>query len=549
MLKVFGATDKIFTSNGDAVIQPLRAVVKKVDNGDYILDLEASVDYAEYLQAKNIVVAPTPTGYQPFRIENPETTRTKVRATCKHAFYDANNYLIADSYVVDKTCADALDHLNNATDTDSPFTVSSDITTINSYRCVRQSLLEAVNVVLQRWGGHLVRDGFTIAVRSSIGADNGVTIQYRKNLKDISVTYDWANVCTKLLPVGKDGYTLDSLYVYSDIQYDLPYTKTVSFEQDINREDYADDEQYFSALKDDLTAQATEYVNAHSTPAVNYTLSANLEKITDIGDTIRVFDERLGVDILTHVLGFEYDCITGRYLSVEFGTVQPNLGNLLNSVNSTITEKITISEQAQTSQLNEALAQSEAKIFNVLGNSYVIYNGDSILVVDSLPANTAHNVIRINSAGIAFSQNGINGSFTTCWQIDGTFNAQAINVIGFTADLIKGGTLKLGSNLNEAGILEVYDEGNNLIAVLDKNGLKMYGVNGSYIVMNEQVGFAGYDRDDNLTFYVNDDEFIMRKATIEQEITLCSKMRFIPVELYDSNNVMTNDGIGLVSLV
>jgi hypothetical protein len=77
----------------------------------------------------------------------------------------------------------------------------------------------------------------------------------------------------------------------------------------------------------------------------------------------------------------------------------------------------------------------------------------------------------------------------------------------------------------------------------------MYGVNGSYIVMNTQVGFAGYDRDDNLTFYVNDDEFIMRKATIEQEITLCSKMRFIPVELYDNNNVMTNDGIGLVSLV
>ena len=548
MLKCFGASDTVFTSNGDYVLAPVRAVVKKADNSDYLLELEAGVDAVDYLQAESIVVAPTPTGYQPFRVKNPVVTRSKVKATCKHLFYDADNYLIADSYVVDKNCNDALDHLNNATDTTSPFTTLSDVTTVSSYRCVRQSLLEAVSVVLERWGGHLVRDGYNLQIKQSIGADNGVTVQYKKNLKDISVTYNWQDVVTKLLPVGKDGYTLDSLYVYSDIQYDLPYTKTISFEQDINREDYETDEQYFIALRDDLTAQATAYVNSHSIPAVNYTLSANLEKITDIGDTIRVFDERLGVDITTHVLSFEYDCITGRYISVEFGTAQANLSDLLTSVNDTITEKVTISEQAQTVKLNEALAESEAKIMGVLGDSYVIYNGDSILVVDALPANTAHNVIRINSAGIAFSNTGLSGSFTTAWQIDGTFNAQAINVINFTADLIKGGTLKLGSNLNESGKLEVYDASNNLIANLDKDGLKMFGVDGAYIVMNTAVGFAGYDKDDNLTFYVNGDEFIMKKATIEQEITLCSKMRFLPVELYDANNNMTNDGIGLVSV-
>ena len=548
MLKCFGASDTVFTSNGDYVLAPVRAVVKKADNSDYLLELEAGVDAVDYLQAESIVVAPTPTGYQPFRVKNPVVTRSKVKATCKHLFYDADNYLIADSYVVDKNCNDALDHLNNATDTTSPFTTLSDVTTVSSYRCVRQSLLEAVSVVLERWGGHLVRDGYNLQIKQSIGADNGVTVQYKKNLKDISVTYNWQDVVTKLLPVGKDGYTLDSLYVYSDIQYDLPYTKTISFEQDINREDYETDEQYFIALRDDLTAQATAYVNSHSIPAVNYTLSANLEKITDIGDTIRVFDERLGVDITTHVLSFEYDCITGRYISVEFGTAQANLSDLLTSVNDTITEKVTISEQAQTVKLNEALAESEAKIMGVLGDSYVIYNGDSILVVDALPANTAHNVIRINSAGIAFSNTGLSGSFTTAWQIDGTFNAQVINVINFTADLIKGGTLKLGSNLNESGKLEVYDASNNLIANLDKDGLKMFGVDGAYIVMNTSVGFAGYDKDDNLTFYVNGDEFIMKKATIEQEITLCSKMRFLPVELYDANNNMTNDGIGLVSV-
>ena len=96
--------------------------------------------------------------------------------------------------------------------------------------------------------------------------------------------------------------------------------------------------------------------------------------------------------------------------------------------------------------------------------------------------------------------------------------------------------------------MEVYDEANNQIAVMDKNGLKMYAKDGSYILINPTVGFCGYDRDDNPIFYINEDEFVMKKAIIEQEITLCNKMRFIPVELYDINNVMTNDGIGLVSL-
>ena len=170
------------------------------------------------------------------------------------------------------------------------------------------------------------------------------------------------------------------------------------------------------------------------------------------------------------------------------------------------------------------------------------------MIVDALPAETAHNCIRINSAGIAFSQTGINGTFTTAWTIDGTFNAQAINIINLTADLIKGGTLKLGSNLNTFGRIEVYNESNSLIAQLDKQGLLMYGKDGSYLVMNTVVGFAGYDRLGNKTFWADKDEFHMRKSVVEEEITLCNKLRFIPIEIYE-NNTLINDGIGLVSVI
>ena len=545
MLRVFSPSDTDFTSNGDVVIQTTLAVVHKEDNGDYYLELQCGLEYADYVKAENIIVAPTPQGAQAFRIKTVETTRSKISVKAWHRFYDSENYLIADSYVVNKNCNDALDHLNNATDNASPFTTLSDVETVNSFRCVRKSLFEAINTVLERWGGHLVRDNNSIQIRDSIGSDNGVTIQYRKNLKEISVSYDWSNVCTKLLPVGKDGFTIS--YIYSEIQYDIPYTRTVSFEQDINREDYESDEQYEAALTEDLTAQAERYLNTSQYPAVTYTLSANLDKITDVGDIVRVYDERLGVDIQTSVLSFEYDCILEKYTQVSFGTAPHTLSGLLSGVTNEINTSITENNQILTVTLRDELDEAANKIWNALGSSYCIYQGNQILIVDALPAETAHNVIRINSGGIGFSNTGINGAFKSAWTIDNVLNMENINVINLTADLIKGGTLKLGSNLNQNGALEVYDAENNLIAELNNNGLKMYGQDGSYILINTTVGFAGYDRNDNPTFWVSEDEFHQKKSVVEQEITLCNKVRFIPIEVYD-NGTLVNDGIGLVSV-
>ena len=550
MIKIFSPTDKVFNSNGDAVVNATRAVIHKVDNGDYYIELECGLDYIDYIKPNNLIVAPTPKdGYQAFRIQAPvETTRTKIRVKAWHVYYDSENYLIADTFIVDKNCNAALDQLNEHTDNPSPFTTLSDVQTIRSFRCVRKSLFEAVNTVLERWGGHLVRDNFNLQIRNVIGQDNGVIIQYKKNLKSIMVSEDWSAVCTKLLPVGKDGYLLDELYLYSDTQYSIPYTRTVSFNQDIEEDDYPDEASYLEALREDLIAQGTAYLKVSQYPKINYTLSANMEKITDVGDIVEVQDERLGVSITASVLSFDYDCILEKYTQIEFGTLSANLSDLMSGISNEINTSVAEATQDLTVNLNAAIEVAEAKIWEALGSSYCIYSGDQIMIVDSLPAETAHNCIRINSAGIAFSQTGINGTFTTAWTIDGTFNAQAINVINFTADLIKGGTLKLGSNLNSYGSLEVYNESNNLIAKLDKSGLIMYGVDGSYLVMNNNVGFAGYDRLGNKIFWSDKDEFHMKKSVVEEEITLCNKLRFIPIEVYNGTNLV-NDGIGLVSVI
>ena len=559
MIKLFSQTDTSFSTNGDKVIIPLRAKVHKEDNGSFYLDFECSLEYIDDIVAGNILVVPTPQGEQAFRISNVTATKVKLTAKCYHIFYDSKNYLIEDSYVVDKNCNDALDHLNSATSDLSPFTTLSDVTSTNSFRCVRKSLYEAINVVLDRWGGHLVRDNFTIKIMDSIGQDNGVTVRYAKNLKEITCETNWDDVVTKLLPVGQDGLLLNALdedadlYIYSDVQYDIPFTKTVTFEQNINEEDYTDNEgnldedAYKQALIDDLQNQAYDYININNIPQVNYTLKANLEKITDIGDTVEVIDERLGINIDTNVISYVYDCILGKYSEIEFGNFTQKLSDLMTTITNNTQTAIEESNQNLQITLGQELQQAQDKIWNALGSSYVIYEGDKILIVDTLPKESATNVIMLNNGGIGFSNNGINGPFNSAWTIDNVLNMEQINVINLTANLIKGGTLKLGSNLNQNGQIEVYDEANTLIAELNKNGLKMYGQDGSYVLINNTVGFAGYDRNDNQIYWVNGDEFHMKKSVVEEEITLCNKLRFIPITITDNGDVV-NDGIGLVSV-
>ena len=543
MIKLFNATDNNFSSNGDKVIQPTYANIHKEDNGAYYLEIEAPLTYVDDLTPNKILVANTPTGYQAFRITNVEQTRIKVKIKANHVFYDSMNYVIKDSYIVEKNCNYALDHLNNATDNLSPFTTSSDIATISSYRCVRKSLYEAINVVLERWGGHLVRDNFDIKIKDSIGADNEVVVRYGKNLKEINAQYDWNEVCTKILPVGYDGIMLPEEYLEGVNQYDIPYTKVVSFDQDnIDPDDYADDTDFENALIGDLRVKAQTYLQENAIPKVNYTLDANLERITDIGDIVEVIDERLGINLMTNVIAYDYNCILNKYTTIQFGNFKPELTGLMNTISVQTDEKINENNSSMTVFINDKLQEATDSILGVMGNSYVIYDGDKILVVDTLPKENATNVIRINSGGIGFSTTGINGTFNSAWSIDGTLNMQYINVINLTADLIRGGTLKLGSNLNEYGTLEVYDENNNIIATLDKNGLTSNSLNGTYVRLNADDGFVGYDENGNAIYWVQDNVFHMARAEVENEITLAKKIRIIPVVKNGTN------GVGFVGL-
>ena len=555
MLKLFGITDKLYGTNGDKIIIPTYQHITKEDNGNYYLEIETPLEYIDDLTSNRILVSNTPTGEQAFRITDIEKRQHKIKIKAWHISYDSQNYIIQDSYVVGKDGNGAINHLNDATDITSPFSVSSDITATYSYRCVRKSLYEAWIDMLDRWGGHIVRNNYNVAINSEIGQDNGVVVRYAKNLKDITASYDWTMVATKLLPVGKDGILLPEIYVYGLDQYDIPYTKVIHFDQeDIQPENYVDeygeeDEvAYQDALIEDLRQQAEQYLTENYLPKVNYTLNANLEKITDVGDTIEVIDERLGINIMTSLISFDYDCILDKYVELQFGNFQNTLSNLITTINGETESQIIEASNETKVYLDSELKEATDRIWGTLGNSYVIYDGDKILIVDRLPKETATNVIMISSGGIGFSNTGINGTFNSAWTIDNKLDMSQINVLNLTASMINGGTLRLGNALNQNGILEVYDESNTLIAELNKDGLKMYATDGGYILINTTVGFSGYDKNGNRVYWADGDTFHMKKAIVEEAITLVNKVSFLPV-LIEENGVVKNDGVAIIGTI
>jgi phage minor structural protein len=547
MIKVYSADERLFDNNGLFIMHPTKAQIYIEDNGDYYIDIETTIDDFEYIQEGMIVRVNTRWGEQGFRLTNPKRKNNKITVRGYHLWKDSSKYVIVDSYVENKDCNDALDHINNACETPTPFITTSDISDIASARIIRKSLEEAIAILVDKYNGHLYRDNWTIGIVKNLGRDRQAVIKYGKNSTDIEATEDWDNVVTKILPVGYDGITLPEKFLIADIQYETPYTKVVKFDQDIDENDYKDEsgevdkQAYNKALIDDLRQQAIDYLNINKVFRCNYKVKANIEGIIDLGDTITVEHERLGINITTNVISLKYDCIMDKYIEAEFGNFKTELKSLIKTIESNTHEQVLNGNETIKAKLEDELDTATSKIWGTLGNSYVIYEGSRILIVDKLPKESAQNVMMINSAGIGFSNTGINGTFSSAWLIDGTLDMQNINVINMTASLVKGGTFKVGSRLNEAGRIEIYDLSNTLIGTFDENGICVYGKDGSRVVINT-TEFAGYDSQNNKVFWMNGDEFHMKKSVIEEEITLCGLARWLGIQTTD------NTGIGIVPL-
>lgn len=336
MIKLFGQTDTDYTSNGDAVLDPFKAVVHNEDNGDFYLSLELPVKWQSLITEGRIVVAPTPQGDQAFRIGNVSITEKKITTKCWHVFYDTKKYfaMYSEYNSLSATCAVILNMMNGVVWPASYFTVSSNMTSqMKETSFGICTYFDGITNLLNTYGGHLVRDNFTFAINDSIGDDTDIYIRYGVNLKEIQRSESWDDVCTHVYGKGKEGKVCD---LYATNPYNFDYGKIISFPQNnIVRANYNSKAAYLNALDADLQSECQKYLDDHLLPEVSYSLKAHMEYNVDIGDIIHVIDENLGVDLDTSVQSYEYDCILEKYNSISFGNFRKSargMGNVLDNV-------------------------------------------------------------------------------------------------------------------------------------------------------------------------------------------------------------------------
>lgn len=430
MIKIFNATDTDFKTAGNIIINPLycHEIKKKSLNGWYI-EVEIPIKYKEYIEADKLCVVKTKSKLKPqaFRINDSITyTNRKIKFTAEHVMFDSRRYVLLDVRPTNLNGQNGLKYVNERTDKTSPFSIDSNVENVNTAYFIRKTLLESWQVFEERWGGVFEADNWDISFKQSIGKDNGETIVYGKNMQGFEIFEDWSNVCTKILPVGYDGLLLPEIYLESETQYEISYTKIVDFQTDLEAE-----EQTETNLLLELRNNASKYLEENCVPKVSYTVNSNVNNDLEIGDTIKVLHPF--VNIFTEVLEYEYDLISEKVKSLTFGNYTRDVKTKFNNIKNTIeTIKQIVSKQ-------EITIKEQTNLINSLNkNGYVYIDDNEILILDKLPKEQAKNVWRFGLGGIGFSSKGYEGPFETAITMDGQINAKFITTGTMAVARIEG---------------------------------------------------------------------------------------------------------------
>lgn len=224
----------------------------------------------------------------------------------------------------------------------TPFTMTTDITNTTSNfsldipRSFRECLGGYEGSILDVFRPEYEWDNLTVKMLAHRGSDNGVRIAYGKNLTDFKQEENIENVYTSVL-----GYAVvdDVTYlgtIYDKIVTSYPKVKIVDFSSD-----YESGEVPTQA---ELTTKAQTYAenNDIEIPNVNLTISfvplyqteeykniAPLERV-QLGDTVHVFFEKLGVEASARVIKTVWNVNLQRYDSIELGNAKANLNTVIN---------------------------------------------------------------------------------------------------------------------------------------------------------------------------------------------------------------------------
>lgn len=320
---------------------------------------------------------------------------------------------------------------------------------------------------------------------------------------------DWSEVCTKVLPVGPDGVLLPEEYISADIQYELPFTKVVSFDIPTSNEDNSARTQ--DEILSDLRTQAERYLEINKYPKINYTISSDINQELKIGSIIPVKHPLVTID--TEVQEYKYDCIAKRVKSIVYGNYQRDVKKEFGNINSKIdnvdkkTDNILTESKNAINYLMNVAGKNGSIVFRK-DNKGVIYE---ILAMDTKDIETAKNILRLNNQGLAGGTNGINGEFNVAVMSNGTI----------IADMITTGTLQGIEIICEKGKIGGWSiEGDVMTYKIKKKNIYNYTTSDTerikYIILNNLTPtpeeIKKYDTD--FSGYISSADYLIIKDII-----------------------------------
>lgn len=209
---------------------------------------------------------------------------------------------------------------------DTPYTVGTvNVDGVNDLEIEIINKLKAVKAVQELWGGELYFDNYTVNLVQQMGADNGVQFRKGKNLDKIVRTLDTNSLTTKMFGYGKDnliivgldttGWTEEQkagLVIGEDNKIAQPYLTSQyignyarEHQGEFRDSDIDDQQKLLDAMRKAIAEQEVPKV-IYETDIVNLSgLAQYIGEGFDIGDTAKVIDEGLNVDVKARIVEYE----------------------------------------------------------------------------------------------------------------------------------------------------------------------------------------------------------------------------------------------------
>lgn len=184
--------------------------------------------------------------------------------------------------------------------------------------------------VLPLWGGELQPDNWTINIRKKMGADRGAQLRYGKNILGVRLKESLDGTITRLHILGYKNANIEPInggldYIDSPNigLYAQPIEGLVTFPDDDLPEDLLSKGQTYLATVDTPRISMTVDL-ARVRNSVQYQHYKDLERV-ELGDTVTIYHQRLGIDIEARIQARTYDPVSGENLRVMLGNDDRNL--------------------------------------------------------------------------------------------------------------------------------------------------------------------------------------------------------------------------------